>query len=105
MNKLIRDGNVAVLVAGGYGAGWSTWAREFGEQMMFDPNVVEAVECGDVPLEDILEYLEETYPAEHFSGYGQLEVVWVPEGSRFRIEEYDGSEGLVLEKDYYWITA
>ena len=31
MNKLIRDGKVAVLISPEYGAGWSTWNYDLPE--------------------------------------------------------------------------
>ena len=41
MNKVIRDGKVAVVVSPGFGAGWSTWAfrgeEDYRDFMMFDP--------------------------------------------------------------------
>ena len=105
MKKLVVDGKVAVLVSVGFGSGWSTWSSEYSTQMLFDPNVVEAVECGDVPLEDILEYLEETYPNEYFGGYDQLTIEWISEGTKFRIDEYDGAETVIFEDTEYWVTA
>ena len=42
MNKLIRDGQVAVLVSPGYGAGWYTWHHI--EELVYDPCVVAWVE-------------------------------------------------------------
>lgn len=41
--RVVRDGKVAVLVSPGYGAGWSTWAA--GEEVMFCPEIVAAVEA------------------------------------------------------------
>lgn len=102
MNKVIRDGKVAVLVSPGYGAGWSTWMDD--DDSVFDSVVVEAVEKG-TSYEDILPYLKEKYKNGYFGGYGQLVINWVPVGQKFRIEEYDGSESLIFEEDLDWITA
>lgn len=107
MDKVIRDGEVGVLVSGGYGAGWSTWNNEHEEELLFDPIVIEMLENEDNAdrLDDIVEYCEKKYPHGYFGGVQDLTIVWIPEGSEFRIEEYDGSEGLYLKDEYVWITA
>ena len=104
MNKVIRDGKVAVLVSQGYGAGWSTWMDNDSNESVFDPDVVKAVEKG-TSYEDILPYLKKKYNEEYFGGYYQLVIEWVPVGQKFRIEEYDGLESILFEEDLHWITA
>ena len=42
MEKVIRNGKVAVLVSNGYGAGWYTWNKAYPE-CLFDKKMVEAV--------------------------------------------------------------
>lgn len=107
MEKYIKDGKVAVLVSPDCGAGWSTWARGDRQKMMFCP---EMVECILHRNSDGLEKLAaKLFPDEYQGGVQELEVRWVPVGSRFLIEEYDGSESLVIEgqyPDWYeWATA
>jgi hypothetical protein len=101
MNKLIRDGKVAVLVSPGYGAGWYTWHGN--EELLYDPSIVEWIEQDD--LDKINTYLELKYPNDTSLGLSELEVNWVPAGARFRIDEYDGAESLVLETNEHWLTA
>ena len=101
MNKLIRDGKVAVLVSPGYGAGWYSWHGN--EELLYDPSIVEWIEQGD--LDKINTYLELKYPNDTSLGLSDLEVTWVPAGVRFRIDEYDGAESLVLETNEHWLTA
>ena len=101
MNKLIRDGKVAVLVSPSYGAGWYSWHGN--EELLYDPSIVEWLEQNE--LDKIKTYLELKYPNETILGLEDLEVNWVPAGARFRIDEYDGAESLVLEKNEYWLTA
>lgn len=109
MEKLIRNGQVAVLVSRGYGAGWFSW--EGNEAMLFDPVLAEMLEDGRAVegdpawFENIERVANERYPDAYIGGIDGLCVHWVPEGSRFRIEEYDGAESLCLESDYKWITA
>ncbi|RZK44557.1 MAG: hypothetical protein EOO61_03435 [Hymenobacter sp.] len=98
--KIIRDGNVAVLVSPGYGAGWSTW----GAVSVFDPELVEAVERGDTP-QQLVDLAASLYPDEYVGGAEDLVVRWLPEGTLFRIEEYDGSESLEFAGDVQWMEA
>lgn len=107
MEKVVRDGKVAVLVSPGFGAGWYTWARTDdakAECLLFDPEMVEWVLAGKngEPPD-----LEAKYGLEHLytGGAEDLVVQWVPVGAKFRIHEYDGSESLVLESDEKWVIA
>lgn len=102
MEKVIRDGKVAVLVSPGHGAGWSTWAdHEFVERCLFDPLVVAWVEGGKVGPVPVDQYDEYFYDG----GARDLEVQWIPEGTRFRVEEYDGYESLILADKVHWFVA
>jgi hypothetical protein len=101
MNKLIRNDKVAVLVSPGYGAGWYTWHSI--EELVYDPSVVEWVEKAE--LDKVRAYMELKYPAVYCGGLEDLRVCWVLVGERFRIEEYDGAESLVLESEQRWMTA
>lgn len=100
MNKFKKDGKVAVLYSPGFGAGWYTWNGK--EQMIFDPDIVEAV----LKDEDPTSIAEEKYPDEYCGGAYKLQVAWVDEGAKFKIDEYDGSESIVLKEDKeIWIMA
>jgi hypothetical protein len=101
MKKLIRDDKVAVLVSPGYGAGWYTWHHI--EELVYDPSIVEWVEQEE--FDKVLTYMELKYPDAYTGGLEDLQVEWVPVGARFRIDEYDGSESLVLEENEHWMTA
>lgn len=101
MQKLIRDNKVAVLISPGYGAGWYSW--HFNEELLYDPSIVQWLESNQ--LEKAQTYLELKYPDDYHGGLEDLEVVWVPIGERFRVEEYDGAESLVLESEQRWMTA
>jgi hypothetical protein len=101
MNKLIRDGKVAVLVSPGYGAGWYSWHRN--EELLYDPSIVEWVE--QQAFDKVLTYMELKHPDVYCGGLEDLEIKWVSTGDRFRIDEHDGAESLVLEKNEYWLTA
>lgn len=101
MKKVNRDGKVAVLISPGFGAGWSTWGYSQ-PQCLFDPKVVQWVEEGkSTPIEDVIDYDGDFYTG----GADDLEIVWLEEGTQFRVEEYDGYESLVTNEDGYWMIA
>jgi len=98
MEKIVRDGMVAVAVSGGFGAGWSTWNKidprdaRF-NQLFLDGKVDEVRRICD---EEDLGYAGSAH---------DVEIVWVPEGTQFRIDEYDGAESLVTEDKDPWVIA
>jgi len=103
MRKLVRDGKVAVLVSSGFGAGWYSW--HYNKELLFDPDIVKMLEL-DWPRERILAHCEKFYSEDfYYGGIEGLSIVWVDEGSKFRIDEYDGSERLVKLTDDDWIEA
>ena len=105
MEKVVRDGKVAVLVSPGFGAGWYTWCHDdMAEALLFDPEVVAWVENGKVgPVPDMkAKYIMYDF---YDGGAGDLVVKWVPVGAKFRIDEYDGAESLVLESNEKWVVA
>jgi hypothetical protein len=104
MDKVVRDGKVAVLVSPGYGAGWYSW---YGiEEMLFDPKIVAMLENpdDDEDVDTIIEYCREKYGESGYDGASDLTICWVPEGRRFVIDEYDGYENIRFEENIRWIT-
>ena len=91
-DKVIRDGMVAVLYSPGFGAGWSTWGGD--EIALFHPRFVEWVEGGKVG--DIDAIAAEVMGDDSFytGGAEDLQIRWLPVGTRFEINEYDGSESV-----------
>jgi hypothetical protein len=53
----------------------------------------------------MIDYVESTYEGVFSGGVGDLKVEWIPEGSEFIIEEYDGSESLRLKDSTNWLKA
>lgn len=97
MEKVIRDGKVAVLYSPGYGAGWTTWEYDskLHETMLFHPLIVEKVESGkerDIDGDWLAENFGEDFRNVYCGGACQLEIKWLPEGTAFMIDEYDGFE-------------
>jgi len=98
MDKVIRDGNVAVLISPGFGAGWYSWNSN--EELLFSPKLVEMVsqdKGGDITEE----WLEENLGIEgvYCGGAEDLIILWLPVGTAFEVEEYDGSESLRTIED------
>ena len=101
MEKVIKDGKVGVLVSPGFGAGFSTWGAPI--EAIFNPTLIELVQQEKV--QEAIDFVEKTWEDVYTGGVQDLIVVWVPEGEEFIIEEYDGSESLMLKTDYNWIKA
>lgn len=102
MEKVIRDGLVAVCYSPGFGAGWSTWADDGQrETMLFHPKIVKWVEDkneGRIPYEALTSILEELFGADNTpydGGARDLEIEWLPAGTSFQIDEYDGHETII----------
>jgi hypothetical protein len=102
MNKLIRDGMVAVLFSPDYGAGWYTWNPTMPE-LLFDPAIVKLVE--EEKFDELQTYVELKYPDIYKGGMDELTVTWIPEGSLFRVNEYDGAETVEVQDDADWFVA
>jgi len=102
MDRVVRDGKVAVLYSPGYGAGWYSWNRDRVD-MLFDPGLVDLVLEGNT--EKILVYVTLRWPDAYTGGLDDLAIEWIPVGSRFIIEEHDGAETVKLQKTIKWIRA
>ena len=101
MKKLIKDGNVAVIISPDFGAGWSTWNHN--PSLLFDPIVVQMVLDG-VTAETIEHYCKTVY-GNHYFHAGSLHVEWIPQGTEFKVSEYDGAETIVYKDKMDWVTA
>ena len=100
--KYIKDGKVAILVSPGYGAGWSTWEKA---ELSYDRRIVKKFLEG-ASADEMSLYLNSIgYDHVYMGGYRQLTVVWLPVGTKYIIEEYDGSECLRTVNDFNWKTA
>ena len=52
-----------------------------------------------------INYVENKWPDAYTGGIEDLEVQWVPEGTEFLIDEYDGAESIVYKEHSNWIKA
>lgn len=104
MEKVIRDGNVAVLISKGFGAGWYTWNTDH-KELLFHPKLVEMVEYGRAnEIDDV--WVEENLGISdvYTGGADDLRIYWLPIGTAFYVEEYDGSESLRIAEDLHIVA-
>jgi hypothetical protein len=102
MDKVTRNGLVAVLYSADYGAGWFTWNTDHME-LVFDPGIVELVEQGK--WDELKTYVTLKYPDIYMGGLKDLRIEWVPEGTQFVIQEHDGNEWIEFKDQINWIQA
>ena len=100
--KYVKDGQVAVLYSPGYGAGWFTWNTDTPE-ILFDPAIVELVE--QEKWEELQSYVVLKYPNIYSGGLRDLRIRWIPVGTQFQVNEYDGNESIERRDSVDWITA
>lgn len=109
IKKLKRDGRVAVLYSPNFGAGWSTWFISDQHQrlsMLFDPQIADIVDRGGPDWATQVETIARIkYPDSYLGGLSDLRVAWLPEGTVFRVHEYDGSEIIQLREEMEWLQA
>lgn len=101
MEKVIRDGKVAVLYSEGFGAGWSTWNTGL-EGLVFHPKIVDMVLNGrqnEIDGDWLAENLGEEYANVFCGGVNDLTIEWLPIGTKFLITEYDGAESILITND------
>jgi len=102
LEKVIRNGKVAVLYSPGFGAGWYSWNTK-NKELLFHPTLVKMVEEGK-QNEITEEFIEnELNISDIYAGGSEtLTIEWIPEGTLFRITEYDGSESIItMDTDDY----
>jgi hypothetical protein len=109
MERVVKDGKVAVCYSPGYGAGWSSWADdELKEALMFHPAIVNMILEGKEDLIDeqwLVDNLGEEYENVYTGGLKNLTIEWIPQGSLVRINEYDGYESVeIYDTDNYFIA-
>ena len=98
------QGQVAILISPGFGAGWSTWAdSSIEEAVLFDSRLVDAV-LAKVSTDQFVDLCESLGYDNYKGGAGDLEVIWIDQGTRFTVEEYDGSESVRTFDDLCYVA-
>lgn len=103
MDKVKKDGMIAVLISPGYGAGWSTWNSDHSETLCMDADIVQPFINGD--KEKALSISKEKCPGIYCGGFDDCEIEWVPKGSCFEIDEYDGYESINIIGQHEYMIA
>ena len=97
LQRYVRDGKIAVLYSPGYGSGWSSWNDdEYKDDLMHHPEFVKKV-LENKQSELTEEFCQNVLGTTHYictAGACDLEVEWMPMGSKYIIEEFDGSESI-----------
>ena len=91
---------VAVIINTHYGAGWSTWNIKYPESL-FDPDCVRSILSGE---RNHAQIAKEKWDDGYWSGENS-HVVWLPVGTKFIINEYDGWESVQYFIDFNWKEA
>lgn len=106
MQKYLKDGLVAIIYSPHYGAGWSTWNKD-NKQCIFDPFIVEQLIQNNSDCYDVInKYVDENYPKRFCKlGLRELKLQWLPIGTKFYIDEYDGYESVKVVDSTFWIEA
>lgn len=101
MKKVIRDGKVAVLYSPGFGAGWTTWGAP--PELLFDPEIVALVEASK--KNKIPGLIKKRGFSFYAKGALGLKIMWLDQGTLFRVSEYDGEETIETINDIEFIKA
>ena len=95
MKKYKNDsGEIGVLVSYGFGAGWSTWNTPDKFYAMDRGLVQLRIKCA--PIDKVEKYCNKKGFEPYMGGWEDVQIEWLPKGTRFAINEYDGSESLLL---------
>lgn len=111
MNKVVRDGRVAVIISQSYGLGWYSHYKI--DDLLYDPKIVRMLENPDENEDfgSIMQYCSEKYQLKqdnpnHWGGrIIDLGITWVPEGAEFIVHDYDGLEEVWIKDRLNWKTA
>ncbi len=118
MEKFTReiDGKtyVGVLISRGFGAGWSTWNGMNPCDSDFLQFLTENGEIGSINNFEWEIYIEQSDVEDYFAskkmspycgGTDGFVIEWLEEGTRFRINEYDGAESIEIFDPDDYMTA
>lgn len=102
MEKYIKDGKVAVVIAPSFGAGWASWNHKIEETLALHPAIVQMVLDGrreEVDEDWLVAHFGEEFRYGCYGANDNLTVEWIPVGTKFCITEYDGAESIMTIAD------
>lgn len=104
MDKVVRDGKVAILYSPGFGAGWYTWNYQYPE-CQYHPKLVALVE-NHASAKEIQALATMLFGEDFYAdGAADLTIAWLPVGTSYQIREYDGSESIQVQSYSDWSIA
>ena len=97
-----KNGNIGVLLSTSYGTGWSTGSPGVdAEFRAMDKELVD-LKLQGATEEEAWEYIELSavgFEDPDMDVWDTLRVQWLPEGTKFRINSYDGKESIVTMRE------
>ncbi len=126
IDKVIRDGKVAVIYSPHFGYAWYSNDLCSNEELLFDPKLVDIIlhpkfessRCDEELNAKINDYIKDVNNRKYITNdendeyeiYDKniiyhLDICWVPIGRKFFITNYDGAETVHIEDEIEWITA
>jgi hypothetical protein len=98
-------GQIAVLYSPGYGAGWSTWNSEIGQQMCEDKRLVEA-SLKKLTAKEVYSLCQTIFDYKFICTLGwPCEITWMSPREQYKISEYDGYESIETKENTDWFIA
>lgn len=95
-----EEGEVAVLVSGGFGAGWSTWGSSVDASFLCMDKGLAELFLKEASVDEVYKYIKDkTGKHIYTGGWDDIHIEWLPQGTAFVIEEYDGAEYLKTLED------
>lgn len=93
--RLINNkGEVAVVYSPDYGAGWSSWISGLDPMHPVIARLIHENRKDEI-TDDLMEQLG--HPGAYLGGLEDAVIEWVPPGTAFLIEEYDGAEQIITQ--------
>ena len=106
-----ENGELGVLYSPGWGAGWSTWHHMYEDEYedhptAFDKRIIEYWLNNHPTKSEMEDFLSSIgYDNIYMGGYDDLTIAWIPQGTQFYIDEYDGFESIKTPDNTGMITA
>lgn len=105
MRKVTKDGLVAVLYSPNYGSGWASNEKDHKVQaeLCMGAEIVEAF-MAEGP-QGAVKAATNKFPNFYTGGARDLRLIWIDQGRKFQITEYDGYEGIEYADEMKWLKA
>ena len=101
-SKLVNKKNeVAILYSPGFGAGWSSWTVQYALQLATDSRIIKYRFNLDqfyhnIDIETFIKQINCFELMPYVGDFKKTRIKFIPEGTMFRINEYDGAETIEI---------